>query len=352
MGSLGPLRSSLSQYRKRKRLTLDGTVGGIKPNRFRPGIGGAYSRRQGMQTRGAAPQGYMSSHPDAYEPHPGEAHFSNGEYTPYQADDLHNAPDALDPPTAFLDSGAGHTNTNRRQLFRAFSRWLQMQPELEVFPEPEREVIPFDHDPMLPRVEGPETHGFGPLRSTEAFIKDMVDELDEMVEQRDAKQVYDNLPLVYELAGRALRDSDTITGGTGAAPGYLGVDDGSCYEDDLSIPPDRIPEQDDGFLCDPISGAPVEADSEAFLRDDLGLGAEIAAKLGLDEHAESSAGAPDQLEYEELLSDHTTLEQIVDELTPSTPEPDPMLDEQLYDDDDLLMNPWMMPGMGPMPPGL
>ena len=349
MGSLGPLRSSLSQYRKRKRLSLDGTVGGIKPNRFRPGLGSPVSARRGMHTRGAVSQGYMSRHPDAYEPHPGEAHLANDEYTPYQADDLNHAPDVLDPPTAFLSSDTDHPNADRRQLFRAFNQWLQMQPEFEVFPEPDREVIPFDHDPMLPRLNNPGSGVFVSRPSNEAIINDMVDELNDAAEQREAKLVYENLPLVYELSGRAQGTPETPATGAGGVPGYSGFGDPG-YTDELSPHPDQIPEQDTGHGLDPLSESPAQADGEAFLPDDLGLGAEIAAKLGIDGNSDSPTGVSDPLEYIEGLSDEATLEQIVDDLAASVPEPDPMLEEQLYDDD-LLMNPWMMPGMGPMPPG-
>jgi hypothetical protein len=347
---MGSLRSSLSQYRKRKQLSLDGTVGGIKPNRFRPGLGSAVPARRGMRTRGAASQGYMSPHPDAYEPHPGEAHLANDEYTPYQADGLNHAPDVLDLPTAFLSSDTGHPNADRRQLFRAFNRWLQMQPEFEVFPEPQREVIPFDHDPMLPRSSDPGSAVFVPRPSNEAIINDMVGELNGATEQREAKLVYENLPLIYELSGRAQGTPETPATGAGGVPGYSGFGDPG-YTDELSPHPDLIPAQDPEHVLDPLGGPLADDGREAFLPDDLGLGAEIASKLGIAANGDSPTGGSDPLEYADGLSDQATLEQIVDELMPSLPEPDPMLEEQFYDDDDLLMNPWMMPGMGPMPPG-
>ena len=40
---MGSLRSSLFQYRRGKRLSLDGTVRGIQPNRYRPGPDSAFS---------------------------------------------------------------------------------------------------------------------------------------------------------------------------------------------------------------------------------------------------------------------------------------------------------------------
>jgi len=347
---MGSLRSSLSQYRKRKQLSLDGTVGGIKPNRFRPGLGSAVPARRGMRTRGAASQGYMSPDPDAYEPHPGEAHLANDEYTPYQADGLNHAPDVLDPPTAFLSSDTDHPNADRRQLFRAFNRWLEMQPEFEVFPEPDREVIPFDHDPMLPRSNNPGSGVFVPRPSNEAIINDMVGELNDAAEQREARLVYENLPLVYELSGRAQGTPEIPATGTDPAPRYSGLCDPG-YADELSLHPDQIPEQDTGHGLDPLRESLAQTDGEALLPDDLGLASEITAKLGIAANRESPTGVSDPLEYVDGLSDQATLEQIVDELTPSLPEPDPMLEEQVYDDDDLLMNPWMMPGIGPMPPG-
>lgn len=80
------LRDQLFRYRKRKKLSLDGSVAGLD-SFLHPGTSHGVSFQPGMTS--PAPQDYLGRLPEAYNPHPGFADFDSPEYESYQPESLH-----------------------------------------------------------------------------------------------------------------------------------------------------------------------------------------------------------------------------------------------------------------------
>ena len=334
MGSFVP-RTTLSQFRKRRKISLDGRVPGV-----------LYSRQHRSQqpasvpieklTGGAVPRSYMSFHPDAYEPHPGEAVFMDSHYTPGQTEAPRFAPDELrgqEPSVAHAEAVGPQIDSDHAAfLLRRFVNDLTSQPAPD--------AIPAEHDVAF---EGPT----GPTIGDSVGDPSRISAIWDRVLDRPS---YDSLSMTNELFDETMQDA------TGAAGDSCSITADDVTGGDIpggqDVPleyADEIAGQDDGMLHDPLgettfnpTGAPEIYGDAAFLPGDQvapGFDAPHAATHGEDP-------APYGLDEGPM----NPLEQIVDGLAPAVPGPEPM-QEQPYADE-MLMDPWMMPGMGLMPPGL
>ena len=84
MGSFVP-RTTLSQFRKRRSISIDGRIPGVLYIHQRRSQRPATSPID-QPASADAPQTYMTFRPDEYEPHPGEAVFAASHYTPYEVE--------------------------------------------------------------------------------------------------------------------------------------------------------------------------------------------------------------------------------------------------------------------------
>ena len=339
MGSLGPLRSSLFQYRKRKRISLDGTVGGVQPNRYRAGLGSAFPGRANVRGGGVAPRDYMSFHPDAYEPHPGEVVSSDALYSPYRAEVAHRAPDELDAPAAGSLSDTDQAEHGGPAIDHDLAGWLMRRFVNELPHRPAPDAIPIDHDVMFEGSIGP-TIG---EPSGHPNDRPAINEIWDRVLNRPA---YDSSRMTDAMFAQALQNAAHTGSAFESAPAESGMTNQGWFP----TPADQIAAQDDGVSPDAMGEDSQDIDSLGMAAD-LIYEPDIHADVDPDEALDP--GFPDADAFENGLDmpDVGPLEQIAEELAPPVPEPDPMMEEQLYEDE-LLMDPWMMPGMGPMPPGL
>lgn len=92
MGPIVP-RTTSSEFHKRRRISIDGQLPGVMYNHYRRGQHAAAAPID--QGAPASTPGYMSFHPDAYEPHPGEMDCLELPYSPYQPEAPHHWPDQL-----------------------------------------------------------------------------------------------------------------------------------------------------------------------------------------------------------------------------------------------------------------
>ena len=132
------------QYRRRKKLSLDGTVPGIVYNRHHGGHRPASFPIDNL-ARGPAPQDYMCFHPDGYEPHPGEAIFFEPDYAPYQADLPHLAPDELHFPAPAFQPEPDQVEYD--DLLMTDEMLDQVLGEVP-YPPDAVDPVPFDNDVM------------------------------------------------------------------------------------------------------------------------------------------------------------------------------------------------------------
>ena len=117
-----------------------------------PGI--AYNRHHGGHRPASAPidnpapspfLDYMSSPPDGYEPHPGEAIFFEPDYAPYQADLPHLATDELHFPAPAFQPAPGQVEYDDLLMTpEAFERAMGDVP----YPPDAVDPVPFDNDVM------------------------------------------------------------------------------------------------------------------------------------------------------------------------------------------------------------
>lgn len=339
MGSLGPLRSSLFQYRKRKQLSLDGTVGGVQPNRYRAGLGSASPGRANVRRGGVAPRDYMSFHPDAYEPHPGEAVSPDALYSPYRAEVAHRAPDELDAPAVGSESGVDHAEDGTPPIDHDQAGWLMRRFVNELPHRPAPEAIPVDHEVMFEgSIEPAIDQHVGPP-GNDAAINEI---WDRVLNRPD----YDSSRMTDATYEQAMQDAAQT------ASAFEPVQDEGGPVNDCRFPTfeDQIAAQDDGVSPDGMGEDPYDIDS---LRPaaELIYEPDIHADFDPNEVHDPAFPDADPFEHDVEMQDVVPLEQIAEELAPPVPEPSPMPEEQLYEDE-LIMDPWMMPGMGPMPPGL
>lgn len=92
---MGPMipRTTISEFRKRRRISIDGQIPGIMYNHYHRSQHAATAPiDQGAR---AGTPGYMSFHPDAYEPHPGEMDCLEPPYSPYQPETPRHWPDPV-----------------------------------------------------------------------------------------------------------------------------------------------------------------------------------------------------------------------------------------------------------------
>ncbi len=339
MGSLGLLRSGLFQYRKRKQLSLDGIVGGIQPNRYRSGLGGPLPGRAHMRSGGVAPRDYMSFYPDAYEPHPGEAVSPGTLYSPYRAEVAHRAPDELDAPAADSQSGTDHAEHVVPPIDHDQAGWLMRRFVNELPHRPAPDAIPIDQDVMFEDSIGPTIdQPVGPPGNGA-----VINEIWNRVLNRPD---YDPAQMTDATFAQAMQNEAHTGGALESVP----ADGGMTNHGWFPTPGDQIAAEDDGVSPDLMDADHPDLDS-------LGMAGDIIFEpddhpnIDIDEAQDPGLPDADPLENGFDMPGVGPLEQIAEELAPPVPEPDPMPEEQLYEDE-LLMDPWMMPGMGPMPPGL
>ena len=334
MGSFVP-RTTLSEFRKRRKISLDGRVPGV-----------LYSRQRRSQKPATAPidqsasagaqQTYMALHSDAYDPHPGEAVFFDSHYTPYQTQMPRSAPDELrgpEPGVTHNEQMGPEIDSDHAAFLRL--RWFNDRPN-QAAPD----VIPAEHDVCF---EGPS----GP---TLDIPIDQVDPIDAVWDKVLNRPSYDSLSMTNELFNETMQNTSGVTGDSGFMP----ADDvmGGGIPDGQDAPleyADEIAGQNDGMLHNPLGETALDQTDAPEMYSDTAFlpGDQVAS--GFDAPYEAAHGddpTPHGLDYE---PGHA-LEQIVDGLAPAVPGPEPM-QEQPYPDE-LLMDPWMMHGMGPMPPGL
>lgn len=131
MSLSGPLRDEFFRYRKRKQISLDGSVGGLEHHRLR----GEYA---------AADIGPWGLPPQAYEPHPGLAQFPESEYEAYQGEMV--APLPTPPIRLNAPSPANvEPSPDYDACLMTDELYLQAMREVNGQPAPQ-EPVPFDHD--------------------------------------------------------------------------------------------------------------------------------------------------------------------------------------------------------------
>ncbi len=278
--------------RSRKRLSLDGVVPGVAYNRYRRGYRPA-SAPIAHPAQGGAPQDYLLVHPDAYEPHPGEAQFFEPSYSPYHGG-LHCS-DGPAPglPTDPLDAGLDG--------FRVGQEFVDSP-------------SPFvDHDGLLEE----------PMDTALSSPPDAPFSVGEVWDRVLNRPTYDSLLMADDELGRAMEEmhhqADAV--GAGQAAGDAFAEDATCAGScSPELPPDGTEHSDYRTTGGELSAYPEDWTGSM-----------------VDLPGDSAFALPP-----------ASLEQIVDEPAPLTPEPEMMVEEM---EDPMLMDPWMMPGMGPMGPG-
>lgn len=176
MGFLPPLRSDLSHYRKRKQISLDGTVAGIECNHYRRG----YDKPLFGHSSSTGP-----ALPDLmYDPHPGLPEFHEPEYRAYEADlpqlrtppigsPLPDFPDVESPPRY---SACLMTNELFQQLMEEFGTHQEVA-----------EALPFDQDVRAQEImhASPEEPAVGPLSYDP--IREIDNAMDQQKEQMSSQ---------------------------------------------------------------------------------------------------------------------------------------------------------------------
>ena len=330
MGSFVP-RTTLSQFKKRRKISIDGHIPGV-----------LYSRQHRSQqpatvpidrpASAGAPQTYMAFHPDAYEPHPGEAVFATSHYTPYQTQMPRSAPDEL----RGQEFSIAHTEPVNPRIDSDLAAYLLQRFVNDLTSQPAPDVIPTEHDVAVEGPSGPTLNASDADRGAIGAIWDRV--LDQ--------PRYDALSMTNELFAEAMLEATRV----------IDVPESATVDEDVGSPDwspafeDLITERDDGALRD--------QDIEAFNDPNVPSAAAdaiyepgIHERVGIDElpAPESPGSTPFDGEFD--MPGMNPLEQIVADASPSVLEPGPMMVERPYPDE-ILMDPWMMPGMGLMPPGL
>lgn len=140
MSHLPPLRNELSMHRKRKQISIDGTVAGIDFNRAR----GDYAELPVNFGRpGSAPADYLGPMPQDYRPHPGFTDSSRPEYEQYEWGMQQHPTPPLRAPLPELPEVERPPNYNAclmtNELFEQAMQECVAYPDI---PEP----IPVDHD--------------------------------------------------------------------------------------------------------------------------------------------------------------------------------------------------------------
>ena len=318
-------------YRRRKKLSLDGTVPGIVYNRHH---GGHRPASAPIDNPAPSPsQDYMSSHPDEYDPHPGEAVFFEPDYSPYQADLPHRGAGGLHSPAHGFGSPCEHGGPPSDDELAFWPLSHQLPPD----------AIPIDHDVEFDGPIGPTINEPSKDHLTIAEIWDQV--LD--------RPTYESLLMTDESFNQAMRevadpadafdsvpiDSDEMVDDVMAnqeLPGAL---------DEIPIDGDVLPE---GFMGYPVPELMEELGSHAEMLLEPG----VEAESGFDAPENLDGSAMDPLDYETGAMAPGSLEQIVDQLDPEGTfpdpgQPDPMMQEQMYEE--RMMDPYgMMPFSGPM----
>ena len=297
MGSFVP-RTTSSEFRKRRNISLDGRVPGVLYSRQRQSQRPAEVPIDQSASAAGVPQTYMTFHPDAYEPHPGEPIIRDVHYTPYQTETPRFAPDELhgqEPNAAHARLVGPEIDSHQATFLRL--RWLN-----DRLSQPAPDVIPAEHDIDF---EGPS----GP---TLDIPIDQVGPIDAIWSRFLVQPSYDATLMSGEFLDLALRQA---------------------------IDPLENP--------DPVFGDELTIDGVALGLDGM-VGSDDTAT---DVTCDTPSLGPDSFLADCSVCGPGSLDQIVDELGSLAPEPDPMMRDRLYEDE-MLMDPWMMPGMGPMLPGL
>ena len=325
MGPIAP-RTMIAEFRKRRRISLDGRVPGVLYGRANRGQQPA-STPIDSPSRGASQHSYISNAPDAYEPHPGEMAFQGPAYTPYTAGPLRLSPDEL--PTH--DSNTVEPAPVGPQIDRDLAAFLMSRFVNELAERPSPDVVPADCEVMLER----------PERSAVA---------EPILDQNPATTVFG------EPYGLPTYDSGAMTqvvfdqlmlnvAKTSASPAQDALQQDRAYQDLSQELADLVWERDDGeareagtyespdMACEGVNDI-YEPDAHAPIGGDESPGQENpdAAPVGGD------FATPEMDPLEQLADDAPLLE------------PNPMMEPQSHDDYEL-MDPWMMPGMGLMSPG-
>lgn len=339
MGMPGPLRSSLSQYRKRKQLSLDGTIGGIESNRYRPGLGSACPGQTNVRRRGDPPGDYASRHPDAYDPHPGEAVSPDSLYSPYRADMVNRTHDEIGAPVAGFESDGDRSMDGTPPIGPDLARWLLRRfvsnPPSQAAPD----AIPLDHEVTF---EGPAGPTVDPPVGSQHVSDAQIRELWEQVVNRPT---YASSQMTEADFLQAMNDASRVVGGADAAM----ISDGTAHDRWLPTFDDQIAAHNDEVPPSCMRGGFQDIDAMGMAADSI-FEPRNHDEFDLDDAHVSELPGEDQFPDGFDGLDLGSLEQIVEDIAPPMPEPDPMMEEELYDDE-LLMDPWGMPGMGPLPPG-
>jgi len=179
--------------RRRKQSSLDGTVPGIVYNRHRGGHRPASFPIDNL-ARDHAPQDYMSSHPDEYDPHPGEAIFFELDYSPYHPEPLQAAPDDIHGPVPAFQPEPDQVEYD--DLFMTDEMLDQALGEVP-YPPDALEPTPFDNDVMAEELSigEPMSPELVPDRFPEdQFAPDSLDQLaDEMLDPLNSPELQPEL---------------------------------------------------------------------------------------------------------------------------------------------------------------
>jgi len=302
----GPLRADLSRFRKRSKLALDGGVPGVEHGRRIPRL----NKPPGSI---AAPRRYASFHADAYNPPPGEMAFLDSSYSPYRANVAHHAPDELHSPPPGFHPGLDWGEHDGPPIDDDFADGTLQH----AVPE----IIPFDNDVWFEGSIGP-------------TIGDSDDDripINELWDRVLSRPTYGSLLMTDELFDQAMQEA--------LAPFDVSE---SVAMDDAELG-EGLP-FDEPTLLEPLA--------DQFAGDGFGLPDDGL----LDGAHDWASPAAEQLGYDADPGGLGSLEQIVDEFTPSIP--DPMVEEEMLMDPYGMMPPGMGPAgpygpmaPGPMPPG-
>ena len=312
MGSFVP-RTTLSQFRKRRKISIDGHIPGVLYSQQRRSQQPATVPIDQPASAGA-PQTYMAFHPDAYEPHPGEAVFVDSHYTPYQPQASRTAPDELrgDAIDAALTRGIGPEIDSDHATF------LRLRGLNDRLNRAAPDVIPAEHDVVFE----------GPTGPTLDIPIDPVESINAIWNRFLVQPSYDDTLMSGELLDVALRQG--IEQLENPAPGLgeqVMVESNAIGLDALVESLGEAPEQYEPALHNDHATWAVDAGSGESPN---------AGDSPIPEFAHGSA---------------PSLEQIAQGLEPLAAGPDPMMQDHLYQDE-MFMDPWLMPRMGLMPPGL
>ena len=306
-------RTTLAQFRKRRRISLDGRVPGV-----------LYSRQRRSQQPGTvpidrpaspgAPQTYVTFHPDAYEPHPGEAVLIDSHYVPYQAEAFEPAPDELGGHVV----NAAHTRDIGPEIDSDHATFLRLRWFNDRLNQPAPDVIPAEHDVVFE----------GPVGPTVDISIDRAGSIDAIWSRVLNQPRHDAASVIDESFAQVMYEAIRPTETPDLPSAEELVADGNALGLDA--------------LVESVSGMPGQNDLP--VHDEHSM---LAADTPWD-----MVPSPGDLPLADCTHGGTpALEQIAHELEPLAVEPDPMMRDWPYPDE-MLMDSTMMPGMGPMPPGL